>query len=107
DEWVCMDLDVTVHRSIDGLFVPGTDFRIMNGTASKRPYNGGLVQMRAGARVQVYEAFRKAPVALAKAARAEYVGSDQAVISKVLGRGEKTFGPDDGVEYFGPRWVRL
>lgn len=107
DEWVCMDIDVTVHSSIDELFVPGTDFRIMNGTASKRPYNGGLVQMRAGARPEVYEAFRRDPVRLAKAARAEFVGSDQAVISKVLGRGEKTFGPADGVEYFGPRWVRM
>lgn len=107
DEWVCMDLDVTVHRELVGLFVPGTDFRIMNGTSSKRPYNGGLVQMRAGARPQVYEAMRKDPVGVATKARGLFVGSDQAVISMVLGRGEKTFGPDDGVEYFGPRWVRM
>lgn len=107
DEWVCMDVDVTVHDSIDGMFVPGVDFRIMHGTSNARPYNGGLMQMQAGARPQVYEAFAADPTALAAAARKDFVGSDQAVISKVLGWGEKTFGPKDGVEYFSPRWIRL
>ncbi|HLU47855.1 MAG TPA: hypothetical protein VK116_07215 [Planctomycetota bacterium] len=108
DEWVCMDLDVSVgERTLDGLFVPGTDFRIMNGTSSSRPYNGGLIQMRAGARPQVYETFRKDPIRVALEARRQYVGSDQAVISMILGRGEKTFTPADGIEYFGPRWIRL
>ena len=107
DEWVCMDLDVSMgERMLDGLFVPGTDFRIMNGTSSKRPYNGGLVQMRAGARAHVYREFMRDPVRVATAARKLFVGSDQAVISMILGSGEKTFGPADGVEYFGRRWIR-
>src|SRR5690606_24875764 len=94
DEWVCMDLDVCMgERMLDGLFVPGTDFRIMNGTSSKRPYNGGLVQMRAGARAHVYHEFMRDPVRVATEARKLFVGSDQAVISMILGRGEKTFGP--------------
>lgn len=106
DEWVSMDLDVSMgDRLLDGLFVPGVEFRIMNGTSSKRPYNGGLVQMTAGARPEVFDEFARDPVRVATEARKLYIGSDQAVISTILGAGEPTFGPADGVEYFGPRWI--
>lgn len=110
-EWLLScDVDATFHGgpgSCNHLFTLEHDVRIFNGTHSKRPYNGGLVLLRAGARPQVYEEFRKDPAGVAAAARELYVGSDQAVISMILGPGEATWTAADGVYYFSPRFIRL
>lgn len=109
-EWlISMDVDATFHGRrgcCNHLFVPNQDVRIMQGTHAKRPYNGGLVMLRAGSRPKVYEHFAMDPQRVAREARARFVGSDQAVISHILGPGEKTWGPQDGVYYFSPRFVR-
>lgn len=109
-EWLfSTDVDATYHGgpgSCNHLLTLDAELRIFNGTASKRPYNGGLVLLRAGSRPQVYEKFAADPVGVATAARKRFVGSDQAVISHILGPGERTWGPDDGVYYFSPRFVR-
>ena len=54
-------------------------------------YNGSMVLMDAGARSRVWETLPPSPP------ETPYQGSDQAWISHVLGEGEVTFGPEDGV----------
>jgi len=94
--FVSMDMDVLANANVDSLFDHDHDFVILKGTAAARPYNGGMVMMNAGARPQVFEKFT--PEGAAES-RKHFVGSDQAWISHVLGRGEKTWGQRDGVYY--------
>jgi hypothetical protein len=54
--------------------------------------------LTAGARPQVYEKF--SPAGAEEASR-RFVGSDQAWLAHVLGRGEATFRPDQGVTRWG------
>ncbi|AEI71094.1 hypothetical protein [EBPR siphovirus 3] len=93
---VCMDLDCVVSQSLDPLFAGDEDFRICRGTTRDRPYNGSLFMLRAGARPQAYTRFT--PEAAAAAGR-DFLGSDQAWLSKVLPR-EKTWGDEDGVYFW-------
>lgn len=107
-EWIVQsDADMIATQLLDPLFTRDYPFRIFNGTSSNRPYNGGLVMIRAGARPQVYERFAANPIKVATEARKQYVGSDQAVISYILGPGEMTWGEHDGVYYYSPRVIRL
>lgn len=108
-EWlVSMDCDMIAIRNLDSLFSDrSADVRLFNGTGKNRPYNGGLVMLKAGARPHVYEEFAKDPTGIAKKAREVMVGSDQAVIGMLLGRGERTFTEADGVYYYSPRVARL
>jgi glutathione synthase/RimK-type ligase-like ATP-grasp enzyme len=107
-EWIVqMDADMIALRNMDDLFTRDSEFRIFNGTAAIRPYNGGLQMLRAGARVKVWEEFSRDPTGVATASRKLYVGSDQAAISMILGKGERTWGEADGVYYHSPRVVRL
>jgi hypothetical protein len=101
ERFVSMDLDCVVYDSLDPLFDVDVDFKMYRGTNRKRPYNGSLLMMRAGARPQVYR--HLTPLALRNAA-SQYVGSDQAWISSVLGAGESTWGPEDGVHAYRSRW---
>lgn len=94
--FVSMDMDVLATGKLDSLFDHDHDFVILKGTATHRPYNGGMVQLTAGARPQVFETFTPEGAALS---RQRFVGSDQAWISHVLGKGEKTWGPQEGVYY--------
>jgi glutathione synthase/RimK-type ligase-like ATP-grasp enzyme len=94
--FVSMDLDMLSFSNLDSLFSHDHDFRILKGTAAHRPYNGGMVQMTAGARPQVFTKFT--PEGAAQS-RQKFVGSDQAWISHVLGYGEKTWGQNEGVFY--------
>jgi hypothetical protein len=58
----------------------------------------------AGARPQVYEQFN--PEAAVEAGK-KFLGSDQAWISQVLGPDEATWGPADGVYWYGSSDARL
>lgn len=92
--FVSMDMDCVIGGSLDPLFETDADFKMYRGTAMDRPYNGSMLLMTAGARPHVYDRFT--PEAAAEAGQ-KFVGSDQAWISHVLGRGEQTWGIEDGV----------
>lgn len=97
ERFVCMDLDAVIAGPLDPLFSGGEDFRICNGTAVGRPYNGSMLLLKAGARPSVFSEF--SPGAAALAGR-KYVGSDQAWIAAKL-PGEATWGEEDGVVFHG------
>jgi hypothetical protein len=99
--FVSMDLDCVIAGDLDPLFDHDDDFRMYRGTTSRRPYNGSMVQMTAGARPQVYTTFSARG---AIEAGCKFVGSDQAWISHVLGWDEKTWGPEHGVVWHGSRY---
>lgn len=94
---VCMDLDVVIGRNFDDMFRGGEDFRMAAGTSHGRPYNGSMMMIRAGSRPRVYSEFTPA---LAVQAGRKFVGSDQAWISFVLGRGEAVWKPEDGLVHW-------
>lgn len=97
ERFVCMDLDCVIGAALDPLLEDDADFRIFRGTAAKRPYNGSMMLLRAGARTQVYDRFT---IAGATEAGRKFIGSDQAWISHVLGPNEKTFGPEHGAYWW-------
>lgn len=100
ERFVSMDLDCVVFGSLDPLFDTDVDFKMYRGTNLRRPYNGSMVMMTAGARPTVYRTL--SPLALSVASQA-YVGSDQAWISFILGEGEATWGVEDGVYAYNSR----
>lgn len=100
---VSMDLDVLIVRSIDHLFAEPADFRMFKGTSKVRPYNGSMVRIRAGARSEVWEQFAADPFGTATKARELYIGSDQAVVSMILGPGERVWDARDGVHHYTTR----
>lgn len=108
---VSMDLDSVFfpryRGDLDALFAEPVDFRMFAGTSSTRPYNGSMLQIRAGARPQVFDAFARDPIGVATRARERFIGSDQAVISMILGKGERTWTETDGVYAYSPRFMRL
>jgi hypothetical protein len=106
ERFVSMDLDVVIQSPVDSLFDHDCDFVMFKGTSGKRPYNGSMQMIRAGSRSAVWEDFAKDPQGLALAARRKYIGSDQAIISLVLGKGEATWGVADGVEAYGGGFMR-
>lgn len=98
ERFVSMDLDCVIADSLDPLFDRDEDFLIYRGTTEKRPYNGSMQMMTAGARSQVFTEFT--PERAVEAGKL-FVGSDQAWISHVLGWGETTWGHEDGVVWWG------
>lgn len=100
ERFVSMDLDAVISGSLDPLFDRDEDFVMYRGTNAARPYNGSLLMMTAGARPQVYTQFT--PEGAAAAGR-EFIGSDQAWISHVLGAVEAVWGATDGVHAWGSR----
>lgn len=106
DRFVSMDLDCVVTGSLDRLFDNDCPFVMFKGTSKHRPYNGSMIQMDAGARSIVWEAFANDPQGMAEAARRKYIGSDQAVISMVLGKGEERWDERDGVLAYGGGFLR-
>jgi glutathione synthase/RimK-type ligase-like ATP-grasp enzyme len=106
DDLVSSDMDALFFALLDPLFAERVDFRMFAGTSRLRPYNGSLVRIRAGARRQVWDQFTANPMEVAKKARTMYIGSDQAVISMILGRGERTWGERDGVHHYSPKFQR-
>lgn len=99
--YVSMDMDCVIADSLDPLFDVPDDFKMFRGTHSSRPYNGSMLMMTAGARPQVYDRFTTQEVV--RAGRT-YMGSDQAWISYVLGRGEATWGVEDGIQAYRSRF---
>jgi hypothetical protein len=103
ERWTSIDLDCVVTGNIDHLLRPDADFAIHRYAYGGRPlqhYNGGLITMTRGARPQVWEQFHAQESTALMRRRNDLgvlIGSDQAWISHVLGPGERTFGPSDGV----------
>lgn len=104
--FVSMDMDCLISENIDSLFTR-TEEIVLYATppysplkSARRPYNGSMVMMTAGARPQVFDRFT--PDAAVFAGR-RYIGSDQAWISYVLGHGEAVWCERDGVVWWG-RW---
>lgn len=98
ERFVSMDTDCVVGASLDPLFDRDEDFVMYRAGYGDRPYNGSMLMMTAGARRQVYDRFTPEG---AVAAGQQYVGSDQAWISHVLGWGEATWQVADGVLWYG------
>lgn len=101
ERFVSMDLDCVISGSLDPLFDRPEDFIMYRGTTAARPYNGSMVMMTAGVRPEVYTDFT--PEGAVKAGQ-QYLGSDQAWISHVLGAGEATWGAADGVHAWKSQW---
>lgn len=97
DRFVSMDMDSVIAGNLDDLFTDDSDFRMYRGTSAARPYNGSMLMMRAGARPEVFTSFT--PERAVEAGQ-QFVGSDQAWISYVLGRGERTWDANDGVMWW-------
>jgi hypothetical protein len=98
DRFACMDLDCVIGGSLDPLFGRPEEFVMCRGTAAKRPYNGSLLMMTAGARPQVYTQFSQTKAIIAGA---KFVGSDQAWIAYILGGNEARWSEADGVAFYG------
>lgn len=97
DRFVCMDMDCVISGSMDSLFKEDVDFRIYEGTAPGRFYNGSMMLIKAGSRTQVYNSFT---LEGAKEAGKNHIGSDQAWIAHCLGDGERTWNTFDGVNFW-------
>lgn len=98
--FVSMDLDLVIGANIDHILGRGEDFVICSPSrqGGRYLYNGSMMLMNAGARPQLYDRFSPEE---AEYASSRFVGSDQAWIAHVLGPGEATWGPDDGVVKWG------
>lgn len=98
--FLCMDLDVVIGSNIDRIVDRPEDFVICGPSqnGNRWLYNGSMIMMTAGARPQVYERFSAEE---AEIASTNFVGSDQAWIAHVLGKGEATWGPKEEVVRWG------
>lgn len=107
ERFACIDLDCVITGSLDEILGRSEDF-VINQYLTYRPgreqwYNGGLFLMDAGARKQVWDTFdpdTSVKYIEEQRAKGVLVGTDQAWISHVLGRGEPMFGTSDGVYNF-------
>jgi hypothetical protein len=98
--FVCMDLDAVIGGNIDAILGRKEDFVICSPSQqhARYVYNGSMMLMTAGARPEVYDRFTPEEAEIASGL---YVGSDQAWIGHVLGRGEATWGAAEGVVRWG------
>jgi hypothetical protein len=102
ERFVCMDLDCVITGPLDPLFDVPDDFKMMIGTdPRRRPYNGSMLLMTAGARPQVYTEFTPDRAVLAGK---HFIGSDQAWIAFCLGWGEAVWSEDDGAMWYSGRY---
>jgi glutathione synthase/RimK-type ligase-like ATP-grasp enzyme len=101
---VSMDIDFVALANLDSVFDHDADVKLLQGTSRSRPYNGGLVQITAGARPQVFENITQEGI---NESRKKFVGSDQAWISHVLGCDEAKFNHMDGVYNWTPKFVNM
>lgn len=108
--FVSMDLDIVLCDDVTELFSSELDFRMYGDTARGTPYNGSLIQLRAGTRTQVWEKFDPKTSPLLGLQK-RYIGSDQAWIAVCLGPHEAKFTAKDGVYSYrnelAPRGGRL
>lgn len=98
DRIVCMDLDLIVTGSLDGLFDREEPFTILQGvnTSNPCPMNGSLWTLRAGYRPDVWHEF--SPELAAKVPFHEFP-DDQAWFADMM-PDAGSFGPEDGVYAF-------
>ena len=97
--FVSIDLDVVIVNDITALFDNDLDFKMYGDTARGTPYNGSLIQHKAGTRRQLWEQFH--PQSSPQIGRSRgYIGSDQAWIAACLGPHEPKFTAKDGVYSF-------
>ena len=96
ERFLCLDLDVVITASLEPLLERTEDFIAWRNPNPMWPYNGSMFMLTAGARPHVWDSFDpRASPAMSNAAQCR--GSDQGWISYVLGKGEATWGPEDGV----------
>jgi hypothetical protein len=88
-----IDLDTVIVDDITPLVDRHDDFVIWGDTARNTHYNGGFWLLRAGSRSQVWTEFTPDAPRLTR----NMVGSDQAWISYVLGKGQPKWSEVDGV----------
>lgn len=98
--FVSMDLDCVVFGSLDPLFDRDEDLVLFRGTGPRRPYNGSMMLMSAGARPHVYDEFTPAE---AEKASKKHLGSDQGWLAYKLGANEATWRDRDGAHHHTPR----
>lgn len=97
--FVSIDLDVAIVADITSLFDKDVEFRMYGDTARGTPYNGSLIQHRAGTRTQLWDKFD--PLTSPQLGlKMRYIGSDQAWIGVCLGPNEPKFTAADGVYSF-------
>ena len=94
--FVSMDLDLVIVADVTALFDNDLDLKMYGDTARGTPYNGSLIQHKAGTRLKLWETFNPltSPVLGLKL---KYIGSDQAWIGACLGPNEPKFTAADGV----------
>lgn len=101
ERFVSVDIDAVVIKNLDPLFEDlangVVDFKIWGDkTHPSTPYNGSMWGMRAGARRKVWDEFDP-ETSPGEALRKNFFGSDQAVMSLILGPGEASWTRADGV----------
>lgn len=101
--FVSMDLDCIVFRSLDPMLSRTEDLVLFRGTGPRRPYNGSMILMDAGARPQVYEEFT---AKAAEQASRRHLGSDQGWLAYKLGNNEAKFTDREGALHHTPRLRR-
>jgi hypothetical protein len=103
--FLCLDMDCVIVRDMTPILQRPEDF-IMNsykpcpGEKRDQYYNGSMIMMTAGARETVWKGFdpERSPGLLKDLERKNMViGSDQAWIRHILGKGEARFTEEDGV----------
>jgi hypothetical protein len=95
DRLFSIDLDAVITQNITQLIDRKEDFVIWGDTAKSTLYNGGLWLMTPGSRTQVWDKFNPSLPQITQ--KLKIVGSDQAVISYILGPGEAMWSTKDGV----------
>lgn len=91
-----LDLDTVIVRDVTPVFDRAEEFVCFGETDPRSFYNGSFFLLTAGARRQVYDTFDPT-TSPQKAKAAGRFGSDQGHLSHVLGPGEATWKPSDGV----------
>lgn len=104
--FVSIDLDVVITRDVTPLFDNDLDFKMYGDTARGTPYNGSLIQHKAGTRTQLWEKFD--PLTSPQIGlKLHYIGSDQAWIGACLGPNEPKFTRQEGVYSYRNEILRM
>jgi len=104
--FVCIDLDVVITADLAPLWNRDDEFVIWRAPGgNQNPYCGSMFLLKAGARPDVWLKFDPvwSPI---ETKQAGLFGSDQAWIALMLGPGEATWGPRDGVYSYRREVVR-